>query len=70
MWQADQVVASRWIERFGRKRDESIADRLTVPFQLFEGETLVPPGSVLTGSRTPFRVFTPFYRTFLRQFTL
>ena len=67
-WSAEQVLAARWVERFGRKRDDLIAGRLEIPFQLFEGETLVPPGEILTGSGQAFRVFTPFWRAFQRVF--
>jgi deoxyribodipyrimidine photo-lyase len=57
-----RVVASRWTEPFGRLRDERIAQRLRVPFDLVEGETLLPPEAVRTASGTPFAVFTPFAR--------
>lgn len=69
-WSADRVLAARWSERFGRKRDDSIASRLQVPFHLFEGETLMPPGDILTASGQAFRVFTPFWRAFQRVFEL
>lgn len=59
---ATRVVAYRWTEPFGRLRDERIAKRLTVPFDLVEGETLLPPETVRTASGTPFLVFTPFAR--------
>ena len=59
---ATRVVAYRWTEPFGRLRDERVARRLKVPLDLVEGETLLPPESVRTGSGTPFAVFTPFGR--------
>jgi deoxyribodipyrimidine photo-lyase len=61
----DQVAAHRWVEPFGRERDRRIAealDRDGISFRLFEGETLLPPGSVRTGQGGMFRVFTPFAR--------
>ncbi len=62
-WKVDRVVAHRWVEPFARERDARIATALgDVPFELFEGETLLPPGSVRTGGGTPFAVFTPFAR--------
>ncbi|HEX9009947.1 MAG TPA: deoxyribodipyrimidine photo-lyase [Holophagaceae bacterium] len=64
-WRADQVLAHRWVEPFARERDRRIAEALGregVAFRLFEGETLLPPGSVRTGQGGPFRVFTPFGR--------
>ncbi len=57
-----RVVAHRWTEPFGRLRDERIAKQLEVPLDLVEGETLLPPESVRTGSAAPYAVFTPFAR--------
>ncbi len=64
-WKADRVLAHRWVEPFGRERDRRVAqalDREGVAFSLFEGETLLPPGSVRNGQGGMFRVFTPFAR--------
>ena len=66
-WKIDRVVAYRWSEPFGRKRDRLIAERLGVPFDLFEGETLAPPGVVRTLGGTPYAVFTPFARALRAQ---
>lgn len=63
----DRVVAQRWTEPFGRVRDERITRRLRVPFELYDGETLLPPTSLRTKAGTPFLVFTPFARTFARE---
>ena len=38
-----------------------------IRFDLFEGETLIPPGTVRSGSGTPFSVYTPFSRALLRM---
>lgn len=65
MWQADRVLAHRWVEPFGRERDRRVAEALRregKAFELFEGETLLPPGSVRNGQGGMFRVFTPFSR--------
>lgn len=64
-WRVDRVVAHRWVEPFGRERDERIAQALRVPLKLYEGETLLPPGTLRTSSGGPFSVFTPFKRAFL-----
>ncbi len=66
-WKVDRVVAHRWTEPFGRKRDTIIADRLRAAgsrLELFEGETLRPPGALRTKTGTPFAVYTPFSRAF------
>ena len=63
----DRVVAHRWTEPIGKERDRRIAEAIApIPFDLYEGETLATPGQVLTGSGTPFSVFTPFARAFAR----
>jgi deoxyribodipyrimidine photo-lyase len=69
-WHVDRVVAHRWSEPLGRERDRRIGsalEALQVDFQLFEGETLAPPGSLRTQAGGMFGVFTPFARAFLRQ---
>jgi deoxyribodipyrimidine photo-lyase len=63
-WRVDRVVAQRWTEPFARVRDERVARRLGVPLELFEGETLLPPGTLRTGAGRPYAVFTPFARAF------
>ena len=68
-WRADRVVAQRWVEPFARERDRRIGEALRGDgraFDLFEGETLLPPGVLRTGGGTPYRVFTPFARAFER----
>lgn len=64
---ADRVVAHRWVEPFGVERDRRVAAALTVPFDLYEGETLVPPGTLRTGGGTPYSVFTPFSKAFFAR---
>jgi len=70
LWRVDQVLAMRWTEPLGRERDRRIAEVLPMPFHLFEGETLVPPGSLRTGQGAPYSVFTAFARAFHREFQL
>ncbi len=60
----DRLVAYRWVEPFGRARDQKVKDQLQIPFVLYEGETLSPPDSVKTQAGGPFNVFTPFARAF------
>jgi deoxyribodipyrimidine photo-lyase len=72
-WQADQVLAHRWVEPFGRERDRRVAaalDRDGRALRLFEGATLLTPGSVRTGQGGPYRVFTPFARACLARLDL
>ncbi len=65
LWKVDRLLAHRWVEPFGRERDRRVGealDREGITFRLFEGETLLPPGSVRNGQGGMFRVFTPFGR--------
>ncbi len=66
-WRVERVVAARWTEPFARERDRRVGAALRVPFELFEGETLCPPGALRTRAGEPFSVFTPFLRAFARE---
>jgi deoxyribodipyrimidine photo-lyase len=66
-WNVDRVLAHRWSEPFGRERDRRIGEALGVPFELFEGETLAPPGAIAAPGGQPHAVFTAFARAFVRQ---
>jgi len=68
-WNIDRVVAYRWVEPFARDRDDVIKASLPVPFDLYEGETLLPPGSIMTREGHFFRVFGAFARTFKKQYS-
>lgn len=61
-WKIDRVVAHRWCEPFARERDRRIAAALDKPFDLFEGETLLPPGALKL-----YSVYTPFSKALLRE---
>jgi deoxyribodipyrimidine photo-lyase len=65
-WRIDRVVAHRWSEPFGRERDRRIAAAMDIPLVLYEGETLVPPGTLRTGTGIPYSVYTPFSTAFRR----
>lgn len=65
-WRIDRVVAHRGTEPAGRERDRRIAAAMDIPLVLYEGETLVPPGTLRTGAGTPYSVFTPFSKAFQR----
>lgn len=63
-WRADRVVAHRRTEPAGRRQDARAAQALRVPLTLYEGETLLPPGTLRTGSGKPYAVFSQFARAF------
>lgn len=63
-WKADRIVAHRWVEPIGRERDRRVSDACRLPFQLFEGEMLLPPGSLRTKAGRAYAVFTRFARAF------
>jgi deoxyribodipyrimidine photo-lyase len=66
-WKVDRVVAQSWVAPVGRERDRRVAERLHVPLQLFDTETLARPGSLRTGDGEPFSVFSAFARAFHRD---
>ncbi len=63
-WKADRVVAQRWVEPFARERDRRIREALGAKLELYEGETLMPPGTLRTGAGKPYSVFSQFARVF------
>lgn len=66
-WGADRVVAHRWVEPFGRSRDGLVRQELGDRFQLYEGETLLAPGSLRTLAGKPYSVFSQFARNFRKN---
>lgn len=69
LWKADRVVAHRWVAPIGRERDRRISEVLGDRFKLFDGETLLLPGKLRSGSGKPYSVFSPFSRAWLRSYT-
>jgi deoxyribodipyrimidine photo-lyase len=65
-WKVDRVVAQSWVAPIGRERDRKIGKSLSVPLELFDTETLCPPGTLRTGAGEPYSVFTAFARAFAR----
>jgi len=63
-WNADRVLAQGWVAPFARERDRRIGEALGARFELYEGETLLPPGTLRTGAGTPYSVFSQFARVF------
>lgn len=63
-WRVDRVLAHRWVEPFARQRDESVRAQLGPKLELYEGETLLPPGTLRTQSGAPYAVFSQFARAF------
>ncbi len=55
---ARTVHALRHYEPWWRKAQGKLKERLNL--QLHDGNYLLPPGSVTTGSGTPYKIFTPF----------
>ena len=69
-WKVDRVVAQSWVAPVGRTRDQLVARSLRIPLQLFDTETLAPPGSLRTGEGEPYSVFSAFARAFARDVTV
>ena len=52
---------------YGARRDALVADALAVPLVPTGSPYAVAPGRVLKDDGTPFRVFTPFYRAWMKH---
>ncbi len=62
---ASGVHALRHYEPWWRNAERAVGKRLDL--HLHDGNFLVPPGTLLTGGGTPYKIFTPFYRAALGQ---
>ena len=61
----DAIYANRERGINERRRDQAVAEQLTIPLKLFNGDCVVPPGRLKTASDEMYRVFTPFSRAWL-----
>ena len=57
---AREVHALHHFEPWWRNAERAVSERVVLT--LHHGNTLAPPGSVLTGSGAPYKIFTPFWR--------
>ncbi len=62
---ATQIFANHHYEPHWREADSELASSFDM--QLFHGNQLAPPPSILTGSGGRYRVFTPWWRALLNQ---
>ncbi len=61
---AGTIHALRHVEPWWRNAERALAKRLPVhcPLVRHDGHYLAPPGSIVTGGGTPFKIYTPFWR--------
>ena len=62
---ATTVHALRHYEPWWRAAEQRIAKSLDLC--LYDGNYLLPPGSVVTGAGEPYRIYTPFTRAAMRE---
>ena len=62
---AAAVHAIRHYEPWWRKAQGRLAERLDL--KLYDGNYLLPPGTVTTGSGDPYKIYTPFAKAATRQ---
>ncbi|OYX66373.1 MAG: deoxyribodipyrimidine photolyase [Sphingomonadales bacterium 32-64-17] len=60
---AETVHALRHYEPWWRKAQGALKDRLEL--KLYDGNYLLPPGAVTTGSGDPYKIYTPFMKASL-----
>lgn len=67
--QVSHLFYNKQYEVNEQQRDDCVTRNLAgkVICQGFDGSVLLPPGSVVTGNREMFKVFTPFCKAFLRR---
>ena len=58
---ATEVHALHHYEPWWRNAERAVAKRLKL--HLHHGNYLAPPGTVLSGAGTPYKIYTPFWRT-------
>ncbi len=61
----DEVVANADVSPYAQQRDSAVTEKLEL--KLHWGTLVHPPGSILTGSGTRYRVFTPFSRNWFAR---
>ncbi len=67
--EADEVVVTRDAAPYGRRRDAAVRERLASIDVDFVGKSTpyaVPPGRVQKDDGTPYAVYTPFFKAWLR----
>lgn len=63
---AQRVVTNADVTRWSTSRDRRVSQALNVPLIAHWGTVVHPPGGVLTAAGTLSRVFTPFYKRWVR----
>ncbi len=69
---ATTIHATRLHEPATRARDRAVAERLQaegITLILHEGALLLPPEAIVSAAGTPYRVFTPYWRSLQTQLT-
>lgn len=67
---ATMVMWNEDCEPYAKERDRLVADRLQqqgIATQTHWDQLLQPPGTVMTGSKQPYTVYTPFWRNWRSQ---
>jgi deoxyribodipyrimidine photo-lyase len=67
---AKAVFWNKDVEPYARERDRTVADALkqkSIEVQAFWDQLLHAPKQVMTGSKAPYTVFTPFWRNWNQQ---
>ena len=60
---AETVHWNRDVSPHSRSRDTAVREALGAESRTWWGTLVHPPGTILTASGTPYKVFTPFHRT-------
>lgn len=72
-WQVTHVFCNKQYEWNEKQRDLAVGRALKsagIKFSVFEDTCVIPAGQVLNRQGDPFKVYTPFRRTWIEQFLL
>lgn len=58
---AQAVFCNASLEPATRRRDQALADKLSVPLRIFPGNLLTDPVRILSKTGNPYQVFTPYW---------
>jgi len=61
---AATIHATHHYEPYARRQESALGETAPCPVELHASSYLREPGAVTTGSGTPFKVFTPFWRAY------
>jgi len=60
---ASEIFWNRRYEEWAIAQDTDVKQHIGIPVQSFNGKLLAEPWEIKTGQKTPYKVFTPYWRS-------